>query len=82
MVLFLNPSIAPQQYQGRKEMLYLMMHTRHFIYGYMLLNIIMVKDHSCSESGNMLLPLHGPLFSINYFICIIPQTGEHIPWPL
>ena len=44
----------------------------------------MVKDHSDSERGNALLP-HGLLFSINskvFFICIIPQTGYHIPQPL
>ena len=37
----------------------------------------MVKDHSDSERGNLLLP-HGLLFSISSkgsFICIIPQTG-------
>ena len=37
----------------------------------------MVKDHSDSERGNLLLP-HGLLFSINSkgsLICTIPQTG-------
>ena len=44
----------------------------------------MVKDHSDSEKGN-LLPPHRLLFPINSkgsFICIIPQTGQHIPQPL
>ena len=44
----------------------------------------MVKDHSDSERGNPLLP-HGLLFPISSkgsFICIIPQTGLHIPQPL
>ena len=44
----------------------------------------MVKDHSDSEKGNMLLP-HRLLFLINSkgsFICTIPQTGYHIPQPL
>ena len=44
----------------------------------------MVKDHSDSERGN-LLPPHGLLFPISSkgsFICIIPQTGWHIPRPL
>ena len=44
----------------------------------------MVKDHSDSERGNP-LPPHGLLFLINskgYFICIVPQTGYHIPRPL
>ena len=37
----------------------------------------MVKDHSDSERGNPLLPLHGLLFSISSkgsFICTISQT--------
>ena len=62
---------------GRKEMFYLTTHLKHFIYGYMTLDIIMVKDHSDSERGNP-LPPHGLLFSISSkgsFICIIPQTG-------
>ena len=44
----------------------------------------MVKDHSDRERGNP-LPPHGLLLPINskgYFICTIPQTGLHIPWPL
>ena len=43
-----------------------------------------VKYHSDSERGNP-LPPHGLLLPINskgYFICIIPQTGWHIPRPL
>ena len=61
-----------------KEMFYLMTHSRHFIlrlYGVRH----MVKDHSDSEIGNLLLP-HGLLFLINTnsngsFICTNPQTG-------
>ena len=44
----------------------------------------MVKDHSDSERGN-LLPPHRLLFLISSkgsFICIITQTGYHIPQPL
>ena len=44
----------------------------------------MVKYHSDSERGNP-LPPHGLLFPISSkgsFICIIPQTGCHIPRPL
>ena len=44
----------------------------------------MVKDHSDSERGNP-LPPHGLLFLISSkgsFICTIPQTGQHIQWPL
>ena len=43
-----------------------------------------VKDHSDSERGNLLLP-HGPDFTISSkgsFICTIPQIGYHIPRPL
>ena len=46
----------------RREMFYLMMHSTHFIYdgtGHM------VKDHSDSERGNPLLPLHGLSFPIS-----------------
>ena len=38
---------------------------------------LMVKDHSDSEKGNLLLP-HGlivPISSKGSFICVIPQTG-------
>ena len=67
----------------RKEMLYLTTHSTHF---YLCLYVVghMLKDHSDSESGNLLLP-HGLLFPINSkgsFICIIPQTGQHIAQPL
>ena len=44
----------------------------------------MVKDHSDSERGNP-LPPHRLLFPISIkgsFICIILQTGLHIPQPL
>ena len=44
----------------------------------------MVKDHSDSEKGNP-LPPHRLLLSISSkgsFICTIPQTRYHIPWPL
>ena len=42
----------------------------------------MMKDHSDSERGNPLPPLHELIFLINSkwsFICTIPQTGYHIP---
>ena len=44
----------------------------------------MVKDHSDSERGNTLLPhrLLFPIGSKGSFICIIPQTGQHIPRPV
>ena len=45
---------------------------------------LMVKDHSDSERGNLLLPygLPFPISSKCSFICTIPQTGQHIPQPL
>ena len=45
-------------------MFYLITHSTHFIYGYMVSDIIMVKDHSDSERANP-LPLHGLLFPIS-----------------
>ena len=44
----------------------------------------MVKDHSDSEKGNTLPPhrLLSPINRKGSFICTIPQTGQHIPWPL
>ena len=65
------------QGQGpRKEgnVIYLTTHSTHFIYGYMVTD--MVKDHSDSKRGYQLLP-HRLLFSISKgsFIRIIPQTG-------
>ena len=44
-----------------------------------------VKDHLDNERRNLLLLLHGllsPISSNGSFICTIPQTGQHIPWPL
>ena len=55
-------------------MFYLMTHPTHFIYGYISSDIIMVINHSDSERGNRLLPLHGlffPISSKGYFICTI-----------
>ena len=43
-----------------------------------------VNDHSDSKGDNPLLPheLPFPISSKGSFICIIPQTGQHILWPL
>ena len=57
-------------------MFYLTMHLTHFIYGYMVSD--MVKDHSDSESWN-LLP-HGlffPISSKDSFIWTIPDRIAH-----
>ena len=70
---FFLPALIPNR---RKEMFYLTTHSTHFIYGYRGVRH-MVKNHSDSERGNLVLP-HGLLFPINSkgsFICIIPQTG-------
>ena len=44
----------------------------------------MAKDHSDSESANLLPPygLVFPISSKGSFICTIPQTEKHIPHPL
>ena len=55
------------QKEGRKEMFYLMMHSTHFIYGYMASDIwLSLKDHSDSEKGNP-LPPHRELFQQGFF---------------
>ena len=68
--------------KGRKCFIY--RHTQHILiqlYGVGH----MVKDHSGSERGNPLPPLHGLLFLIRNkgsFITTIPHTSHHIPCPL
>ena len=60
--------------EGRNEVFYLMMHSTHFTYGYVL---HMLKDHSDGDRGNRVLPL-GLFFLISSkgsFICNIPQIG-------
>ena len=56
-------------------MLYLTMHSTHFIYGYMVSD--MVKDNSDSErkTDGLLFPIS----SKDSFICLIQQTG-HQSW--
>ena len=46
-------------------MFYLTTLSIHFIYGNMASNIMIVKDHTDSEKGNPLPPLHGLLFPIS-----------------
>ena len=63
---------------GRKEMFYLTMHSTHLIGLYGVGH--MVKDHSDSERGNLLSPLHVLLFMISSkgsFICTIPDRIAH-----
>ena len=72
----LNKSRQFMYVQRRKKCFYLTTHSTHFTYGYMALDIIMVKDHSDSEKGNP-LPPHMLLFPINSkgsFTCTTPQT--------
>ena len=45
-------------------MVYLMIHTTHLIYAY-IMSDIMVKDNPDSERENPLLPLHRLLFLIS-----------------
>ena len=42
----------------------------------------MVKDHSDSEETRCRHIGYSPINSKGSFICTIPQTGKHIPWPL
>ena len=52
-------------------MFYLRMHSTHFIYGYMALDV--VKYHSDSERRSLLAPLHGLLLlnSTHHILCYI-----------
>ena len=61
---------------GRKVMFYLTMHSTHFMFGYMASDI--VKNHSDSERTISV----ATWATLSDFICTIPQTGYHIPWPL
>ena len=54
-----TPQLQKSKVLRRNEMFYLTTHSTHFIYCYMA--SYMVKDHSDSERGNLLLP-HGLLF--------------------
>ena len=63
--------------EGRKEGKVLFNDTLNTIYLWLYGVGHMVKDHSDSERGNLVLP-HGLLFPINSkgsFICTIPLTG-------
>ena len=63
--------------EGRKEGNVLFNNTLNTFYFTVIWIEHMIKDHSDSERGNLLLP-HGLLFPINSkgsFICTIPQTG-------
>ena len=65
-------------YGRKEEMFYLMMPSAHFIYDYNNGVRHMAEEHSASERGNPLLPLHELFFSISSkgsFICTISQTG-------
>ena len=60
--------------EERKEMFYVTFYFRLYGVGNM------VNNHSHSESGNLLPPLHGLLFLISikrYFICTIPDRTVH-----
>ena len=84
MVSLRSISIIEPRGRGRKEENVLFNDALNTFYLWLYGVRHMVKDHSDSERGNPLLP-HGLLFPINSkgsFICIIPQTGGHIPQPL
>ena len=67
-------------------MFYLTTHSTHFIYGYMASDIIMVKDHSDSERGNMgyyfrltarLFYMHHPTDRIAHTTAFVTPVVEH-----
>ena len=63
-----------EYFEGRKEMFYLMTHSTHFIYGYLVSDV--VNDLSDSERGNP-LPPHGLLFpNSNKFLLYAPSRKE------
>ena len=57
-------------------MFYLTMHSTHFIYGYIASGV--VKDHSDSERGILLLP-HGLLFPISSKVFYMYYPTYRIP---
>ena len=68
--------VAIHYMEGRKEMFYLMLHSTHFIYGYMALDIWWKTTQQGSR--NLLPPLHRLFFLISSkgsFICTITHTG-------
>ena len=63
---------------GRKEMFYLITHSTHFIYGYVV-SWHMVKNHGDGQ-WKLAAPLHGLLFLIsikNSFVCTTPTKIAH-----
>ena len=62
-----------------EKLLYLTMHSTHFIYGYNYGVGHMIKDHSDSEGENPLPPhiLLSPVSSKGSFICTIPQDSTY-----
>ena len=70
-------SIVGIKEERKKKMFYLTTHSRHFVYGYMVSD--MLKDHSYSRRENWLPLLHGLFFLISSkgsFICIILQQDS------
>ena len=71
--------------EGRKEIFYLTMHSTHFIYGYMLSD--MVEDHSENERGNLLQQgifyMHHPTDRITHTtVFVIPVMEHWLEWDL
>ena len=70
-------SIVGIKEERKKNFFYLTTHSRHFVYGYMVSD--MLKDHSYSQRENWLPLLHGLFFFISSkgsFICIILQQDS------
>ena len=62
-VTFVDRTRCHGMKEGMKDMVYLTMHSTHFIYGYMTSNM-RLNNHSDSERGNP-LPPHRLLFPIS-----------------
>ena len=80
-VIFFIP--YDQLSEEKEDLFYLMMYSTHFVYRYVASDIWLRTTEIMR--GNLLLSIHWLLFSISSkesFICTIPQTGYHIPWPL
>ena len=58
------------QYEGRKEMFYLTMHSTHFMYSYMASDIWLRTILIVRKPHRLLFPIN----SKGSFICTIPQT--------
>ena len=64
-----------QDKSGRKEMFYLSMHSTHFIYGYMVSDILKRTIQIAREETHCHHMGYSFRLTARVFICTIPQTG-------